>query len=88
MEVGRRQTVSAREDSVMKTDSLPDIELDRLDRELSRAEHAQLLQWEAQDREDALPEIERESEPAMGAARGPLLERILRRCWNRLVGWR
>jgi hypothetical protein len=70
----------------MKSDTLPDIELDRLDRELSRAEHAQLLQWEARDREDALPEVERE--PSVGAARASLLGRLVRGCWNKLAGWR
>jgi hypothetical protein len=66
----------------MKSDRLQDMELDGLDgldRELNRAEQAQLLQWEVQDRGDALPEIE----PSAGAGRPSLFARIFRRAWWR-----
>jgi hypothetical protein len=71
----------------MKNDRLQDMELDRLDDELNRAEQAQLLQWETQDRGDALPEIA--SEPSMRIWRPSLFARIFRwRCWSKLSGWR
>jgi len=78
----------------MKSDRLQDMELDGLDRdldgldrELNRAEQAQLLQWEAQDLGDALPEIA--SEPSMCVWRPSLFARIFRwGCWSKLAGWR
>jgi hypothetical protein len=47
-------------ESIMDSERLKETEVERLDRELSRAEQAQLLQWVVRDLGDAEPWTESE----------------------------
>jgi hypothetical protein len=71
----------------MKNDRLQELELDRLDNELNRAEQAQLLQWETHDLRNAVSDTA--SEPSMRDWRPSLLARTFRwRCLSKLSGRR